>query len=370
MKKTNTDIQDIYRSEESKPEPQQTSGYEMSEDIDRQVRRRQIFNFAAALLTLALTVFLTSSIVKDYLIVSRPPLSAAEKIPYFAVYALPLDEQWVLEYRQVARQADSSETTGPKPLSTKWVKNAAYHIIMGQQAFRQNELLAAQEHLEKAVLTFPAVTGVRHLLGIVYLKRQNFEKAAEQLEKALEEAPSPAVLNNLGVAYIGVGEYVRAEALLRQALRQQPDLADCYKNLAFLYQKTGRTEEVSASFEEYFSVNPKDTKLIQNYVAYLSASGQNRHAIEFLERLDGADPLTVSVLLARTAAQDNDTERAIRSLQEAARFLTPRQMITEMHNAAFEKITRAEPFEALLHRLELAAVSLATNLDTKVESKD
>lgn len=365
MKKQDTDIRDIYRSEE--PVPESKPSREMQDLIGNEIRKRRIFNISATLLTLALTAFLTISFVNDYLsAVSNKTVLAAEKQPYFAAYTLPAEEQWALEYRQVVKTADGGEPPGPKSFSARWVNNAAYHIIMGEQALRMNELPAAQNHFEAAINTFPAMTGIRHYLGEVYLKRQFFEKAVEQLRKAMEEQPSIEVLNNLGAAYIGIEDYEKAETLLKQAVQQQPELAGCYKNLALLYQKAGRTNDAVAAFEKYVSLVPKDVPLIRNYVVYLTSAGRMPEAIAFLERIENSsDPLAVSLLLARTAAQNTDTERAVRALRDAAHFLTPRQVIAEMHDAVFEKVARTESFEALLHQLELAAVSLSTNLDTK-----
>lgn len=363
MKKNDTDIRDIYRSEDPKTEPE--PGWKTQELIEREMRRRLIFNISVGLLVVVLTVFLVITVTKDFLPEAPQMIPAKEKTQRVAAYTLPEDEQWALEYRQVASQAEGNEPSGPKAFSTKWVKNTAYHIIMGEQALRLNEPAAAQDHFEAATETFPAMTGIHRPLGAVYLKRQYFEKAAEQLKKALEEQPSVDVLNNLGVAYMGVEDYVQAETCLRQALQLQPELAGCYKNLALLYQKTGRTDAAAASFEKYFLLNPQDTTLIKNYVAYLTAAGRTRVAIDFLKQLKGADPLTVNLLLAKTAAQEEDADLAVSALQEVTRFITPRQTIAEMHDAAFEKISRTESYEALLYRLELAAVSLSTNFDAK-----
>ena len=363
MKKIDTDIRDIYRSEDSKPEPDPE--WKTQELIENELRRRLIFNIAVGLLTFALAVFLVVSIAEDILPASEQTTSLKSKIPRFAAYTLPENEQWALEYRQVAFQAEGGEPSGPKKFSTKWVKNTVYHIIMGEQALRLNELSAAQDHFDAALNTFPEMTDIRRDLGTVYLKRQYFEKAVEQLQKAAEEQPSIDVLNNLGVAYMGVKDYGRAESFFRQALQQQPDLAGCYKNLALLYQKTDRLDEAVASFEKYFSFNPQDTALIQSYVDYLAASGRTQAAIDFLEQLQGADPLGRNLLLAKTAALEENTELAVSALQEVARFITPRQTIAEMHAPAFEKIARAESFETFLYRLELAAVELSTNLEPK-----
>lgn len=367
MKKNNTDLRDIY-SEKPLKIDESTSSWGVKESIDYEIRRRLIINVFAVLLTIALAVFLLTTIAKDFLYASRQKVSGRAKPALFASYTLPEDEQWALEYRQVAFQAEANESLKSKEVSTKWVKNTAYHLIMGEQAFRQNDPEAAQSHLEAAIMTFPEMTGVHRPLGAVYLNRQYFEKAVEQLQEALEEQSSVDVLNNLGVAYMGIQEYDRAETYFKQALQQQPELAGCYKNLALLYQQTSRTNEAVTAFEKYFSLDPKDVVQIKNYVTYLTTADRIHDAIDFLERLNGADPLTVYRLLAKTAAQNADAERAVNALRETARFLTPRQTIAEMHDVVFEKIAHDESFEDLLYKLELAAVSLSTNFEAKAKS--
>ncbi|NOU35853.1 MAG: tetratricopeptide repeat protein [Kiritimatiellaceae bacterium] len=362
MKKIDTDIRDIYRAKDLSSEAGAMPEHKVAELIERSLRRQQIFNLSVGLLTLALVTILVFALVEDFLLGSAADAPVRKKSPGVPAYTLPEDEQWVLEYRQVAVEADGSARPGPKEVSTKWIKNAAYHAIMGELALRQGEPETAQNHFQVALETFPSMTGIRGNLGIAYLKQQSFEKAAEQLQKALTEGPSIAALNNLGVARLGLGEYEQAESVLRQALQQQPALSGCYKNLALLYQKSGRTNDAVGAFEKYLSLNPQDTPILEHYVSYLTAAGRLRDAIGFLERIDGADSLAVHLLLAETAARDADAKLAVQALRHSAQFLSPRQTIVKMHEPAFEKIAKTEPFETLLYQLELATVSLSTNL--------
>lgn len=344
------------------PPPEPAAAQRNFEIIEREIRRQRIFNLIAGLLVFILASALTTTFVVNYLSGSKKTVPTGKKISYVASRALSADEQWVQEYQQIAFKATGNEPSGPKPLSTVWVINAAYHIIMGEQALRLNDLAVAQYHLEKAHEIFPDMTGIQRDLGTVYLKQQSFTQAAPLLQQAQEQHPSIEVLNNLGVACMELSEYDRAEALFRQALQLQPDLASCYRNLAFLYQKTGRTDEAVVAFEKYFLLNPEDSALLEKYMNYLTEADRVLHATDFLERLKGADPLAVDLLLAKAAARDNDAECAVRALRKAARFLTPRQTIAEMHDDAFKPISRTEPFETLIYQLELAAVSLSTNL--------
>lgn len=360
MKKEDTDIQDIYLAEESPLEAPSVT--KISEQLQREAQKQLIFNLSAGLLSALIFSALIMALISDYWLEPDPAVSTRTKPLYVASYTLPDDEKWATEYFQIAFQADTSEPAGPKEFSSKWVKNAAYHLIMGEQALRQDDPAAAEPHFTTAIETFPTLIGARRYLGTIYLKKQLFGKAIEQLEKALEEERSVSVLNNLGTAYMGVENYASAEALLKEALLQEPDCAGCYKNLALLYQKTGRTNDAFTAFESYLSLNPQDTHLLETYVDYLEGAGRVRDAISFLDRIKGEDPLAGHLLLAKLSAQDGDAERAACELRNAARAMTPRQTIEKMHDPVFDKISRTEPFETLLYQLELAIVSLSTNL--------
>jgi Tfp pilus assembly protein PilF len=365
MKKPSTDLRDIYQTTEPPPEPVAAPpNFEM---VEREIRRQRIFNLLVGLLSLSLVLFITATVVKIYLFTPEKTADVILKTPYVSAYTLPLSDQWVLEYRRVVSLAESGSEPGAKPLSAKWIKNTAYHIIMGEQALRQNDLDAAQYHLENAVSAYPEMTGIQEKLGTVYLKLQNYERAEQLLQQAQLQNPSVALLNNLGAAYMGIHEDKKAEVLFRQALELQPNLAGCYRNLALLYQRTGRTNDAVRAFDSYFSLNPGDSPLLKKYVEYLISSGRLTDVSPFLDHLRGADPLTVYLLQARCAAQLNDSEKAVRALRNASSFLSPRQTIAQMHDPVFNSISGTEPFETLMYQLELAAVSLSTNLNLSAE---
>jgi tetratricopeptide (TPR) repeat protein len=358
---TDTDIRDIYRAPKDPLEPPHV--WRLAEEMAREIRNRRIFNISAMSLTLFLLLFLTFVSIQNYLsfLPEKVELPPPPPPSYVAGNALPEDERWVLDYRQVATLADTTETPGPKDLSARWIKNAAYHIIMGEEALRLDNLKGAQSHLEKVVEFFPEMKDVRRALGKSYLGQQRFEAAAEVLTKELEQNPSFDVLVNLGLACIGTEEYDRAETLLKQALAQRPGFAGCHKNLALLYQKTGDTNAAITHFEAYFAVHPEDTGLIHIYAGYLTGIGRPADAVAFLDRIQTVDSLPVFLLLAKTAAQAGNEAAAVRALIKASRYLSPRMTLVEMNDAAFAKIKGGAEFEEFTRQLELAAVSSSTN---------
>jgi tetratricopeptide (TPR) repeat protein len=366
MKKMNTDIRDIYRAQNSPPE--QNPSWSIQDAVEQEIHRRRVFNLLISLLMIALACALTIAFVTDYLPASQKPATSVNPPNYITARDLPEDEQWALEYQVAASQADASEPAGAKKFTSKWVKNAAYHVIMGEQAIKLGDFPSAQAHLERALTTFPELSGVHRPLGLAYLKQQFFKPAAEQLQMAMKETPSPDVLNNLGAAYIGSGENDRAETVLKQAVQQNPNPAGCYKNLILLYQRTGRTNDAVKAFENYFAQDPKDSKMLEAYAAYLTAAGRSRDVISFMENLKTADPLTTRRILAKAAALNNDADRAVQALREMSSLLTPRQLIAVMHDPVFDRISKTAGFESLLYQMELAAVSLTSGKELTGQS--
>lgn len=360
VKKEGTDICDIYRAADAPPEAAPVR--QLSEMVEREIRKQRLFYLFASLLTLLLLVFLVLVLIYDYLsFLPQPVEPPVKKASFIQLYTLPENERWALEYRQVADIADAGKALGPKTVSSSRVKNSAYHIIMGEQALRIDDLDAAQIHFEKALEIFPGMKDTRRALGTVYLKQQRFGPAAEALQQALEEDPSFDVIVNLGVACIGTGEYSRAEKLLKQALALQPGFAGCYKNLALLYQKTGDTAQAESNFEAYFATRPEDVDMIRIYADYLTGLNRTAASVLFLERMQTTDALPVYLLLAKTAAKTGDETRAVRALEKVAQRLPPRLTLVEMNDEAFKKISRTAAFEELTRRLELAVVSLSAD---------
>lgn len=376
MKNRDSDIHDIYQSPEAAEAGQELAAetaVRMSEQFERDIRRHRLVGFVGGLLAGGLLLSVVFLAVTDYLSQAvEPEPVLAQKNIYVATHTLPHEEQWVLDYHKVAAMSYAESRSEDTPHSTKWIKNAAYHLIMGEQALEMNELEAAQAHLEEALIIFPEIQDARRALGAVYLKQKNFSKAVEVLELSLEEAPSLDVLVNLGAAYIGTGEYEQAERFLLEALAIQPDLAGCHKNLAILYKTLEKNDAAVLHFEAYLAASPADEEMVQIYTDYLIGLGRTKEALVLLENAQTENPTHVLLLLAQTAAKAGDASLAVTALQSVAQYLSPARTLIEMNNAAFDGVRRLDVFEQLSRRLELAAVSLSsgkTNPARPVEKK-
>lgn len=361
MTENGKELRDIFPAEpdQEESEPLET----LSDSIEQGLKRQRLYNFLTGLLAGALLVIVLFAAGMEYF--HRRPESApppSRKNPYVAGYTLPVREQWALDYRQTA-MADGAYSEGAKPLSTKWVKNAAYHLIMGEEALNQNNIDAAETHLTEALKIFPDLQDARRALGAAYLKQQNFNEAVPVLEEAAANDQTLDVMVNLGAAYIGAEQYEDAEEILQKALREYPDVAGVHRNLGLLYQKTHRTEESIAHFKSYFQLEPNDTDLAGQYASFLQSLDRTPEAIRFLEQMQSEDSLQVHLLLARISAEAGNVKSAVEALKRAAHHLSPNQTLSEINNESFDRVRHLDAFEELTRELELAAVSLAPGKD-------
>ncbi|MDD3276850.1 MAG: tetratricopeptide repeat protein [Kiritimatiellales bacterium] len=362
MHKRKNEIQDIYQGGEHDFEKDFTPqiAKERLEERQRDLRRSQIASIFFGSLVIVLSVALVSIVIRNFLKSRTPSLKISTKeTPFIPRHSLPIESLWVMDYQQVASQLDP-ETPGPKPLSTKWVKNAAYHIVMGQQALYTHEKDQALEHFLKVAEIYPDIQGLHGALGTLYLQNDEYALAAQHLEKALAEEENFDVVNNLGSAYIGAEEYDKAEKNLKRALELRPENPGCYKNLAALYRKMGRDNEAIYNFEKYFDMQPGDLDTMQAYGLYLTKIGRWKEAADFLTQLtqEVTDVAPIYFLLAQVQVQNGQQDKAIAALKRGVQLIDPQLALAWMDREEFNTVRNSSEFKTLADQLEIASISL------------
>jgi Tfp pilus assembly protein PilF len=362
MHKRKDEIRDIYQGGDKNLEDDFTPQIrqERLEERQRDVRRAQMFSLLLGSLVIVLSVTLAAVVIRGFLSERNPaPKSKVTDVPFIPRYSLPSDALWVMDYQQVAEQLDHDEKKGAKPLSTKWVKNVAYHIIMGQQALSMNDSKQALEHFLKVVEVYPDIEGLHQAMGQLYIQSQEYALAAQHLEKALLEAESFEVVNNLGAAYIGTEEYDKAEKNLMRASALRPEAPGCHKNLAVLYRKMKRDNDAVSHFEKYIDLQPNDLDTMQTYAMYLTKLGRWKEAATFLTKLtqEVTDVAPIYFLLAQVQVQNGQPDKAIAALKRGVQLVDPQLALAWMGRDEFNTVRGSGDFKNLVDQLEIATVS-------------
>jgi len=361
--KREDELRDIYQSDSHDFEkdftPQVTQ--EIIEQRQRDLKQSRVASLFFGGIALVVSVVLIGIVIRDFLserdITKKVP---SKEVTFIPRHTLPSDATWVMDYKQVADQIDPENELAEKPLSTKWVKKAAYYIIMGQQALALNELDSALEHFQKVVEIYPEIEGLHRSLGMLYIEREEYKKAAEYLEKALEEQELFDVVNNLGTAYIGTEEYEKAEKHLLRALELQPESPVCHKNLAVLYRKMERVDSATFHFEKYVDLRPGDLDTLQTYALYLTKLARWEQAAAFLTQLtrEVTDVAPIYFLLAQVQVQNNQNELALAALRRGIQLIDPDLALAWMSSKEFNAVRDSSGFKNLIDELEIASVSL------------
>lgn len=359
--KKNDDLRDIYQSESRDFEKDFTPqvAQEIIEQRQRDLRKTRLTAMLFGAFAIVVSVALIALVLRNALSTREVPTQApAEKTSYIPRYTLPSDASWVLNYSEQDRS--EIDAPGEKPLSAKWIRMAAYHLIMGQQALTVGATDEALPHLLDAVRIYPEMEGVYGPIGMLYLQQEKYGPAAENLEKALTELETFDVVNNLGTAYIGTENYELAEKHLKRALELQPESPVCQKNLAVLYRKMEQPDKAVFHFEKYLDLRPNDIETMQTYALYLTKLGRWGKAAEFLENLthDVTNVAPIYFLLAQVQVQNGQQDKAVAALQRGVQLVDPSLALAWMSREEFNKVRESKDFQALIDQLEIASVSL------------
>jgi Tfp pilus assembly protein PilF len=363
MKKKD-ELRDIYQSGNADFEKDFTPqvAQEIIEQRQRDLLRSRIVSMFFGGLAVLLSVALVAVVIRDLLSRDETPQPVVRSDEaYIPKHSLSSEAVWVINYKEALEdQGFSPEEPGEKALSTKWVKKAAYHIIMGQQALAIRETDKALEHFDEVVKIYPGIEGLHRVLGTLYIQKEQYDLAAKHLEQALEEEETFETVNNLGTAYIGTKDYDSAEKYLTRALAMQPESPICHKNLAVLYRDMSRNSDAQFHFEKYLDLRPDDTETMQTYALFLTRLGQWKEAAAFLEKLTQqvTDVAPIYFLLAQVQVQNGQQDKAMAALKRGIQLVDPTLALAWMSQREFNDVRESADFKKLVDELEIASVSL------------
>lgn len=356
MHKRKDETQDIYRGSEHDFEkdftPQITQ--ERLAKRQRDMRQAYLFSIFFGALAIVLAVMLVFLVIRNFLR-SNALLNnrTTSETPSASVNTPDAESLWIMDYHQVAEKGPEEET-GAKPLSARWVKNAANQIVSGQRALALKKTDEAIAHFQKALEIYPEIQELHGAMGTLYLQNEEYKPAAEHLEKAVQEKEIFDAVNNLGGAYLGLEEFDKAEKYLQRALELRPEDADCHRNLAVLYRKMKRDNEAVYHFEKYIDMRPGDLNAMQDYGLYLTKLGRWKEAADFLTKLtqEVTDVAPIYFLLAQVQVKNGQQDKAIDALKRGIPLVDPNLALAWMRREDFNAIRNASEFKALIDQLE------------------
>jgi len=103
---------------------------------------------------------------------------------------------------------------------------------------------------------------------------EKYSAALPNLEKAVEIQPKLSRSRlTLAACLVGVKQYDRAEAALRQVIRESPKFPLAHYNMGLLYEEQGKLDEARAAYTEEVANFPKEFKARFNLAKILLKLG-------------------------------------------------------------------------------------------------
>jgi len=94
----------------------------------------------------------------------------------------------------------------------------------GEQALKENELDVAERNFRAVLAADPHNAGAYANLGVIAMRRKQWPKALELLQRASRLAPTvPGIRLNLGLAYYRQNEFAKAISPFESVVKDQPD---------------------------------------------------------------------------------------------------------------------------------------------------
>jgi tetratricopeptide (TPR) repeat protein len=208
---------------------------------------------------------------------------AAAKDPDFAMvhYQLALNSPTPKEFRAHLDQASA--------LSSK-ASEGERLLIVALQAGSDAQPAKALDYLKQAASKYPDDPRVHTTLGTTYFfGQQNYEKARDELRKAIELDPNftPAY-NMLGYSERFLGNYPESETAFKKYIELVPNDPNPYDSYAELLMKTGRFDESIAQYRKALSIDPHFVASHFGVASDLIFQGKHNQALAETQKMERA----------------------------------------------------------------------------------
>jgi Tfp pilus assembly protein PilF len=166
-------------------------------------------------------------------------------------------------YRDALQDLQKSERLNPKEPKTQYLLGVVYFSGFGRTT-------EAETHLRKALeleTNQEVIPQILNLLGAVLIEAGRAQEALPYLERARQDilyrTPQFAT-QNLGLAYLRLGNFERSVEFYKSAIAQDPNLCGAYPQLADAQTRLDKLGDSIATLESFF--NHCQSKLLKPFV--------------------------------------------------------------------------------------------------------
>jgi tetratricopeptide (TPR) repeat protein len=197
-------------------------------------------------------------------------------------------------------------------------------VPLGLRTWQQCAIYKDEETLWRATIAVnPASWMAHNNLGIIQLRRSEFDAAIAQFRSALQIDPNYAEAHyNLGNALLRRGDTEEAIREYIRAIELNPLIVSAYVNLGQVLTHSGRAADAVAYLQDAVSIAPTNAAARGTLGAALARIGRSAEALEHLRAAAELDPrsLEVQIDLANSLLDAGWHEEAVGHLETAVQI--------------------------------------------------
>jgi Tfp pilus assembly protein PilF len=190
-------------------------------------------------------------------------------------------------------------------------------FAMGAAALEAEDLGAAERLFQSIVANVPDAHPAWNALSVVAVRNGLPDIAVEHARRALQyDRRNPIYLNNLGVAYGELAQFVDSEDAFRRALKAKPVYAEAMFNLGKVLHKQGRLTDSLRAYERAYAMDCEFSGVRMSLAHMCRLLARPERAMAVLREAKGPLQRTFAPLIAECMADLEGPHRAVEWMRD------------------------------------------------------
>ena len=129
-------------------------------------------------------------------------------------------------------------------------------------------------------------TYAHYMMGIIYDRQGELQKAIEEYKQALEYATDKALIYiKIGRNYLKLNKIDEAKSYINKAIKLRPEDIETHSLLALLYTKESEYGKAASEYKKVIEINPENKIALASLADLYVLEGKNKQAIEIYKEL-------------------------------------------------------------------------------------
>jgi len=231
------------------------------------------------------------------------------------------------DYEQIAKIMQNDPDAAMVALQTlSKIEGASARIdfALGNLLFQKDRRTEAEAWFKRALEKFPNYRQAHNNLAILYVQAANHKEAIQHFTEAIRLGSSDGTTYGLlGVAYLGLENFLAAEGAFRNAMILRPEVKDWEMGLIQALYRQEKWPEIVSILNRLIEANPTDSQLWELQAgAYLGqkntlAAAANYEIMDKLGKLTAEQLSTLGDIYINEGMLDVAAEAYVRAFEKA-----------------------------------------------------